>query len=261
MLLTIDAGNTDTLFALFDGEGAVAGRWRLSTNAKRTADEYGMFARFFLDKAGLTPGQVTGICISCVVPAALHAMERAARRDFGLTAEPVILGREDVKPGIRIATDYPEEVGADRIANALAVHAEQPRNAVIVDFGTATTLDVIDCQGTYHGGVIAPGVQISMKSLHAAAARLPEIAFAKPPAVIGKNTVSALTSGMFFGYLSMIEGLITRITEERGGEIEAVIATGGLAGQFAAAGTCITAYEPDLTIRGLYHLYRLNRAG
>lgn len=259
MLLAIDAGNTDTLFALFNSDGDILERWRLSTSIRRTSDEYAVYARHFLERGGYAIKDVKGVAISCVVPAALHALERCAMRDFGLTSAPVIMGRAGVRHTLNICLDYPEEIGADRLVNTFAVHEERPRDALVIDFGTATTFDVINKDGSYLGGVIAPGVHMSMQSLHKAAARLPEVAFAKPEKVIGTNTISALTSGMFYGYLGLTEGLIEQIRLERGLEEMEVIATGGLAGKYAEASDKIHSYAPDLTINGLYRLYCLNR--
>lgn len=259
MLLAIDVGNTDTLFALLSEDATVHGRWRVSTQTGRTADEHAVFIRCVLERAGIQSEDVKGAVISCVVPAVLYALERCARREFSLQQEPVVSGRAGVTTGLKICMDYPEEVGADRLVNALAVHAERPRDALIIDFGTATTFDVLDIEGCYHGGVIAPGVRTSMQSLHKNAARLPDVAFARPQTVVGKNTTAALTSGMFYGYLGLTEGLIDRIREERGLPEMEVIATGGLAGAYAGASAKIDTYDADLTMKGLLRLYLLNR--
>ncbi len=258
MLLAIDVGNTNIVFALSRGD-TIVHRWRIATDPRRTADEYAVWLDQLLRMEGLSADAISDLVIASVVPQTLFNLTGLARR-LGC-AEPLVVGAPGVDPGIAIALPNPAEVGADRIVNAGAAHARWPGDLVVVDFGTATTFDVVTGDGAYAGGVIAPGINLSMDALYAAAARLPRVAV-EPPAeglgVIGKGTVHAMQSGVFWGYVGLIEGLIGRIGREIGGPMT-VIGTGGLAALFSRHTDAIAVTDPDLTVRGLMRIHALNR--
>jgi type III pantothenate kinase len=256
MLLAIDAGNTNTVFALFAGDKLLAA-WRASTNAQRTSDEYAVFLRGLMQAAGLDPRLITAAIMGSVVPDANFNLVKLCRDHYGIT--PLIVGSSQVKLGIEVKLDRPEEVGADRLINAVAGRAEHKTPLLIVDFGTATTFDVVDGEGNYRGGAIAPGINLSLQALHMAAAKLPRVAVAKPPKVIGTNTVQAIQSGIFWGYVGLIDGMITRIKTEFSQPMT-VIATGGLANLFREAIPAIAHTDPDLTLKGLRLIHHMNAA-
>lgn len=247
MLMAIDAGNTNVVFALYDGK-KVLHAWRCKTDAGRTADEYASWLYPLFTSAGIQFSAVTGAIISSVVPDANFNLRRLCERNFSC---PVTMVKEDMSSlNLTIKLNKPEEVGADRIVNAIAVKAHYSYPAIVVDFGTATTFDVVDAEGAYCGGVIAPGVNLSMSALHQAAAKLPRVDVAKPSSVIGRDTVGAMRSGIYWGYVSMIEGMIARISEEMGAK-PFVIATGGLAVLFAEGTDTLQKIDEDLTLKGL----------
>ncbi len=254
MLLVIDAGNTNIVFAVHDG-AAWRGTWRLATAAQRTSDEYGVWLQALLQRAGVSPAQIKRTVIGTVVPAALYHLRRLCRDWFD--AEPLI-ARASLDWGFEIKIDNPEEVGADRLLNALAAHHRYGGPLVVVDFGTATTFDVVDGTGAYIGGVISPGINLSIEALHAAAARLPRIGIGRPQSVIGRSTVPAMRSGIYWGYIGLIEGLLDRIESEYGETLKA-IATGGLAPLFAEGTLKLTTIDPDLTLDGLRLLSLRNK--
>lgn len=246
MLLVIDAGNTNIVFAVHDGTDW-RGVWRLATSAQRTSDEYGVWLEALLTRAGITPRQVKRAVIGTVVPAALYHLRRLCREWFD--AEPLV-ARASLDWGFEIKIDNPDEVGADRLLNALAAHKNYTGPLVVVDFGTATTFDLVDGKGAYLGGVISPGINLSIEALHQAAARLPRIGIGRPQTVIGRSTIPAMRSGIYWGYVGLIEGLLARIEGEYGAPLKA-IATGGLAPLFAEGTTKFTAIDSDLTLDGL----------
>lgn len=250
MLLAIDAGNTNIVFALFEG-GKVAHSWRISTSAARTADEYAswLYPLFTMEK--LAFANIKGAVISSVVPEANFNLERLCRDAFG--CEPLFASHKTVD--LRIKLTKPEEVGADRLVNAVAVLRDYKAPAIVIDFGTATTFDVINAKGEYCGGVIAPGVNLSAEALHRAAAKLPKINVVKPQNVIGADTIAAMQSGLYWGYAGLIEGLLARIVKESG-EKPFVIATGGLASLFGGVIPAIEKVDDDLTLRGLLYIYQ-----
>jgi len=256
MLLAIDSGNTNTVFAVFDGHGEIRGEWRASTNDKRTADEYGVWLMQLMARDGLSPDDIDAAIVATVVPATLFSLKTLCRTYFH--SEPVIVGEPGVKLGFEVLVDQPDEVGADRLVNTISSHQRYGGPLIIVDFGTATTFDVVDDNGNYLGGVIAPGINLSLEALHQAAAKLPRVAIGRPDRVIGKGTVEAMQSGIYWGYVSLIEGVVMRIKEEYGAEMN-VIATGGLASMFAQSTEMIESADPELTLRGLYAIYLLNR--
>ncbi|MEO0036315.1 type III pantothenate kinase [Phaeospirillum tilakii] len=254
MLLAIDSGNTNIVFAVFEGDH-LRGEWRTSTNAERTADELGVWLTQLLTIEGLRREDIGAAIIASVVPAMMFNLKTLCRRYFG--CEPRVVGDEGVDLGLSILLDRPEEVGADRLVNAVAAHRRYQGALIVIDFGTATTFDVVDSGGNYCGGAIAPGINLSLEALHMAAAQLPRVAIGRPRQVIGKSTVPAMQSGIFWGYISLIEGLVRRIKEEYGGEMT-VVATGGLAPLFADASPVIDALDADLTLRGLLEIHRRN---
>lgn len=255
MLLAVDCGNTNTVFAVFGGDGDLLGEWRTSTSATRTADEYGVWLTNLLALSEIKPEQITAAIIASVVPDAVFALKGLVERYFDCT--PMMVGDPDVDLGTRVKVDNPAEVGADRVVNAVAAHAKYGGPLVIVDFGTATTFDAIDEDGAYLGGVIAPGINLSLEALHRAAAQLPLIGVEKTEKVIGRSTVAAMKSGVFWGYVGLIDGIVARIKGELGARAR-VIATGGLAPLFLEATECLEVTDANLTLEGLYAIYRKN---
>jgi type III pantothenate kinase len=257
MLLAIDAGNTNVVFALVDDSRAIRGRWRIATDPRRTADEYAVWLVQLLALEGFERADVTGVIVATVVPRALHNLQVLAQKYFGTDA--LIAGRAPVEWGMALDVDEPQSLGADRAVNTIAAHALHPGDLIVIDFGTATTFDVSDFQGAYKGGIIAPGINLSLDALVTAAAKLPRIAVEAPatPSVVGRNTVDQMHIGIYWGYIAMIEGLVTRLKREVGRPVT-VIATGGLATLFEQHTDVFDVIEPDLTIQGLAIMY--NRA-
>ena len=255
MLLAIDSGNTNAVFAVYEGDRLRAS-WRVSTNARRTADEYAVWLTQLMALAGLTRTDIDAAIIANVVPEAGFNL-LALCRGY-LNCEPLVVGTPGCRLGIGVDVDMPaENVGADRVANAVAGRDRHQTPLMVVDFGTATNFDIVDRNGNYCGGVIAPGPYLSLQALEMAAAQLPLVAIQRPPTVVGRSTVPAMQSGVFWGYVGLIEGLVRRIRSERG-EAMGVVGTGGLAPLFAAATDIIDEVDPDLTIWGLRLIYRHN---
>jgi type III pantothenate kinase len=252
MLLAIDSGNTNTVFAIYDGENR-RGEWRASSDAKRTADEYGVWLTQLMALENMSRADIDAAIIATVVPETLFSLKTLCRRYFN--ADPLVIGDPGLDVGVRNLMDYPEDVGADRLVNAAAAHSRYGGPLIVIDFGTATTFDVVDRDGNYFGGVIAPGINLSLDSLHRAAAKLPRIAVQRPTHIIGKRTTQAMMSGVYWGYVGLIEGLVARIEAEFGGRMT-VVATGGLAPLFADATPVIQHLDPDLTLRGLAEIHR-----
>ncbi len=255
MLLAIDSGNTNVVFAVYDGDER-RGEWRSSADSSRTADEYAVWLTQLMALEGLTRDDVSDAIIANVVPAAAYSL-RALCRDY-FTSEPLIVGEPGVELGVEALVDHPEEVGADRLVNTVGAYQRHGGPLIVIDFGTATTFDIIDDEGNYYGGVIAPGINLSLEALHVAAAKLPRIAVKQPERVIGKATVPAMQSGVFWGYIGLIENIVRRVAEEYGADMK-VVATGGLAPLFAEATEAIDHLDPELTMRGLLEIYRRNR--
>jgi len=253
MLLAIEQGNTNTLFAVHDGTDWIA-QWRAATDSSRTADEYAVWLSQLLNMAGLALGAFSGCIVSSVVPQSIFNLRNLARRY--LHVEPLVIG-ENVDLGIPIRIDKPSEAGADRLVNAVGAHIVYPGPLIVIDSGTATTFDVIGADGGFEGGVIAPGINLSMEALHNAAAKLPRVAIQKPQRVVGTDTVGAMQSGVFWGYVALIEGLISRIKAERDENLT-VVATGGVASLFHGATMAIDHFDSDLTIRGMLEIWRRN---
>ena len=249
MLLAIDAGNTNVVFALVEGR-QVRARWRIATDPRRTADEYAVWLSQLLALEGYDRAQVEAVAIATVVPRALHNLQVLARKYF--RSEPLIAGVAPLDWTMAIDVAEPQSLGADRAVNTIAAHALHGGDLIVIDFGTATTLDWSDFTGAYKGGIIAPGINLSLDALVTAAAKLPRIAIEAPQStsVIGRNTVDQMHVGIFWGYLAMIEGLVGRMKAEVGRPAK-VLATGGLASLFEKHTDVFDVIEPDLTIQGL----------
>ena len=255
MLLAIDTGNTNAKFALVDDTGKILQRWRIATDARRTADEYAVWLDQLIQMAGYRRSDIDAVIIATVVPRALHNLQLLASRYF--SCEALVAGRGAVGWGIQLRVAEPHAVGADRAVNAIAAQSLTEGHKIVISFGTATTFDYIGPDGSYRGGSIAPGVNLSLDALYAAAVMLPRIAIEPPPneSVIGTTTVGQMQIGIYWGYVAMIEGMIARMKAEIG-EPVSVIATGGLAILFQQHGHLFDRVEPDLTLRGLALLYR-----
>lgn len=255
MLLAIDSGNTNVVFAVFGEDGKVMGEWRAATSANRTADEFGVWLDQLMEGDGISRADIDAAIIATVVPANLVNLISLCEKYFSCT--PLAVGNDHIDLGIDVLIDNPKEVGADRLCNAVAAHSRYDGALLILDFGTATTFDVVDADGNYRGGVIYPGINLSLEALHLGAAQLPRVAVERPPKVIGVGTVSAMQSGIFWGHVAIIEGLAKRIGEEFDSPLT-VVATGGLAPLFAEATNTIEHCDQYLTLCGLYLLHQRN---
>ena len=255
MLLAIDSGNTNTLFAVHSGKDWIV-EWRIETNPARTADEYAVWLFQLMNMQGLEFSDLTDCIISTVVPQSLFHMTNLSKRH--LKIEPMVVGVNGVDLGAKVTLANPKEVGADRLVNAVGAHAEYKGPLILVDSGTATTFDVISENGDFEGGIIAPGINLSLRALHEAAAKLPRIAISKPEKVIGRGTVEAMQSGIFWGYIGLIDGLIDKIKAEDNREFT-VIGTGGVASLFEGASERIDIFDSHLTINGLFAIWERNR--
>ena len=261
MLLAIDIGNTNIVLGLYDlgvrGVEPMAGlraHWRLETRSSRTGDEYAALLFPLFSLAGLGFGDVTAVIVSSVVPPALSPIERLCRDH--LRREPLVVG-PGIKTGIPILYDNPREVGADRIVNAVAAHARWPQGAIVVDFGTATTFDVVTPRGEYAGGIIAPGLTVSADALYSRTAKLPRVEITRPRTAIGKNTVASIQAGLVFGYAGLVDALVGRIRAEID-FAPRIVGTGGLAELVAAETSTIEECDNMLTLNGLRLLYDRN---
>ena len=256
MLLAVDVGNTNVVFALFEAgsdpgqPGAIRARWRIAMDTRRTGDEYAVWLMQLMEIEGIERTAITRMIVSTVVPRARHNFEVLGNKYFGLA--PLFAGEGDAAWTFPLDVDEPRSLGADRAVNALAAHATYPGDLIVVDFGTATTFDVVDFDGAYKGGIIAPGINLSLDALVDHTAKLPRIAIESPrdTMVIGRNTEDQMLIGVFWGYVAMMEGLIARLRAEIGRPAQ-VIATGGLALLFDRHTAIFDAIDPDLTLRGL----------
>nr|WP_298684221.1 type III pantothenate kinase [uncultured Dongia sp.] len=256
MLLAINANNTNVKFSVYDGAKAV-GDWRIKTEAGRTADQYVVWLNQLMIMKGLSLKSIDAAIIATVVPQSLFHLNLLCETHLG--TKPLVVGDPSVKLGIEVKMDIPmSTVGADRLANAVGGHLTYQKPLIVVDFGTATTFDVVDQDGNYIGGAIAPGIVLSVEILHSATAMLPRIVVERPARVIGKSTTEAMQSGIFWGYVGLVEGMVRRISDEFGGPLD-VVATGGLAPLFHGQTPVITHLDPDITMRGLVEIYRRNR--
>ena len=256
MLLAIDCGNTNTVFAVYDGNEQ-RGVWRISTDPQRTTDEYAVWLTQLMSLRALSIAAVTEAIITTVVPGTRRLLSALVRDHFNV--EPLVIRDPNVDLGIKILVERPEQVGADRLVSAVGAHLGHPGDLIVIDFGTGTTFDIIDSDGNFCGGIIAPGINLSVEALYMAGALLPRVNIEKPEKVIGGATVPAMQSGIFWGYVSMIEGMIPRIIAEYGKPMK-VVATGGLAPLFIDVTDVIQAVEPDLTLLGLVEINRRNRS-
>lgn len=255
MLLVIDVGNTNTVFALHDGEDWVSS-WRSSTDARRTADDYAVWLGTLMRMENLELSAIDGCIISSVVPQAKFNFRNLSRRYFN--DEPIFVGDPSTKLGVPIRIRRPEQVGADRLVAAIGAHQLYQGAKLVIDSGTATTFDLVGPDGGFEGGIISPGINLSMRALHDAAAQLPRIAIQKPPNVIGQDTVSAMQSGVFWGYVDLIDGLVNRVKNEYSAPLS-VIATGGVASLFEGASDTIDHFDQSLMEVGLLEVYRRNK--
>jgi len=253
MLLAVDAGNTNVVFALVRGR-EIKARWRIATDPRRTADQYAVWLHQLLELEGYEKDAVDAVIIGTVVPRALHNLEVLASKYFH--TDPLIAGQGKADWPIVLDVDEPHSVGADRALNAIAAHEKHKGDLIVIDFGTATTFDVVDPAGAYKGGIIAPGINLSLDALVNAAAKLPRIAIEAPKdmSVIGRTTEGQMLAGIYWGYVAMMEGLVARLKAEIGRPVT-VLATGGLATLFDKHTDLFDAVEPDLTIQGLSLLY------
>ena len=253
MILAVDVGNTNLVFALVD-TGEIKARWRIATDPRRTADQYSVWLHQLLELEGYSREDIEGVIIGTVVPRALHNLEVLSEKYFHKT--PLIAGQGAATWPLQLDVDEPQNVGADRALNAVAAHAKYPGDLLVIDFGTATTFDLVSATGAYSGGIIAPGINLSLDALVSAAAKLPRIAIEAPAgnSVIGRTTQDQMLIGIYWGYIAMIEGLTERIKRELDRPTK-VIATGGLASLFDKHTNVFDVIEPDLTIQGLSLLY------
>ena len=255
MLLAIDVGNTQTVFALFEGERLVE-HWRVATEAERTGDEVGALVARLLELRDLGFEDVTGVCLSTTVPALVRAYTELAGR---YAEAPLLVVGPGTRTGVLLRYDDPREVGPDRVANAVAARERYGTPCIVVDFGTSTNFDAVSSAGEFVGGVLAPGIETSMEALFLRAARLTKVDFAAPPSVIGKTTASALQSGLVYGFAGQVDGIVERMRGELG-DTAPVIATGGLADLIAPHSSTIERVDPLLTLEGLRLVWELNRS-
>ena len=259
MLLAVDAGNTNLVFALLE-DGVIRARWRIATDPRRTADQYAVWLHQLLALEGFTRADVDGVIIGTVVPRALHNLQVLSHKYFGV--EPLVAGQGAAEWGVELDVADPRSVGADRVLNVIAAHSIYGGDLIVIDFGTATTFDVVDYAGTYKGGIITPGINLSLDALVAAAAKLPRVAIEAPESrsVIGRTTEDQMHIGIYWGYVAMMEGLTERMKAEIGRPVQ-VVATGGLAALFDQHSDIFDSIEPDLTIQGLGLLYQRSGRG
>jgi len=255
MLLAIDVGNTNTVFAIFDNKEKLA-EWRCATEQKRTADEYFVWLKALMELAKIKIVEINSLAVSSVVPQVLFNLRVLSNRYFN--CRPLVIGKDDCRLPIDVRVEEGTHVGADRLVNTAGANDRYGGNLIIVDFGTATTLDVVDNDGAYIGGTISPGVNTSMRSLHQSAAALPYVDITRPKKVIGINTINCIQSGVFWGYIGLVEGIIKKISHELEREM-ITIATGGLADLFAQETDFFKYIDHDITLHGLAVIHEYNK--
>ena len=258
MIFAVDIGNTNVVIGIFDKDhNNLICNFRVQSSTNRTTDEYAAIIMRLMESENIRSEDISGVIIASVVPRLIFTFTKFARKYLDKDALVIAPG---VKTGISIKMENPKEVGADRIVNAVAAKVKCGFPAIVVDFGTATTFDVINAEGDYIGGVICPGIKLSSQILHSNTAKLPEVEIEKVDSVIGKNTIHSIQSGIYFGYLEMVDGIIKRILDEEfGSEVIPVISTGGLGSVFAGESRYIASYEPNLTLEGLKIIYEKNQ--
>ena len=253
MLLVIDIGNTSIKLGIFDGDKLKA-TWSLATGIHRTSDEYGVVMLNLMERQGFLPSKITGAALCGVVPPLAPIFIEMCQKHLNI--QPLVV-EAGVRTGIRIRVDNPKEVGSDRVVGAVAAHYIYGKPVIIIDLGTAITFDVVSQEGDYLGGAIAPGISVAMEALFARTAMLPRIELVRPKEVIGRNTISAMQSGIIFGYIGIIEGMVQKISKELGSQAK-VIATGGYAHLIAGETPAIDMVDPDLVLMGLRLVYEMN---
>ncbi|MFC2948848.1 type III pantothenate kinase [Virgibacillus sediminis] len=255
MLFVLDVGNTNTVLGVFD-QGDLRYQWRIKTDRYKTEDEFGILIESLFDHKGVAFSDIHGVVISSVVPPIMFAMVKMSKDYFGL--EPLVIGKDNVESSLKMAYPNPAEIGADRVVNAVAGIHEYGSPLIIIDFGTATTFCYIDQYEAYHGGIIAPGINISMEALYTKASKLPKIEIEAPERVVGTSTVGAMQSGVFYGYVGQVDSIVERIEAEVGTR-PTVVATGGLAPLISDESKTIDIVDPYLTLKGLYLIYQYNQ--
>lgn len=254
MIFVIDIGNTNTVLGVFEHE-QLKYEWRLQTDRHKTKDEFGMLVKSLFDYYDISFSGIKGVIVSSVVPPIMRAVEGMCETYFNI--DPLIIGRENIDPFLKMEYPNPQEIGADRIVNAVGAIELYGFPLIIIDFGTATTYCYVDESGAYYGGIITPGIKISMDALYSKASKLPKIEIQQPQSVIGQSTIDAMQSGVYYGYISQVDGTVSRIKEEMAIDCQ-VIATGGFAPLIAKGSKNIDVVEPHLTLKGLYSIYRKN---
>lgn len=255
MIFVLDIGNTNTVLGVFE-QDQLKYEWRIKTDRHKTEDEFGALVKTLFEFKGISFSQIEEIIISSVVPPIMQALEKMCHLYFNIT--PLVIGKDNVKSYLQISYPSPKEIGADRIVNAVGAISLYDTPLIIIDFGTATTFCYIDEQKAYYGGAIAPGIKISMDALYSHASKLPKIEIEKPENIIGQSTVEAMQSGVFYGYVGLVDGIVNRIKKEAGNS-PTVIATGGLASLIACGSETIDHIETHLTLKGLYVIYQKNK--
>src|SRR5699024_15292 len=254
MLFVLDAGNTNTVLGVFRDDTLIH-EWRIKTDRYKTEDEYAVLVKSFLGHENLSFSDITGVIISSVVPPIMFSLEKMCTKYFRL--DPLIIGKESVHSYLKMAYPNPNEIGADRIVNAVGAIDEYGAPLIIIDFGTATTFCYINHEKAYHGGLITPVILISMEALNSKASKLPKVELQAPKSVVGRTTEDAMQSGVFYGYASQVDGIVNRMKQEMGTK-PTVIATGGLASLFTEASETIDYADKYLTLKGLYLIYKQN---
>ncbi|RYM04877.1 type III pantothenate kinase [Sporolactobacillus sp. THM7-7] len=254
MIFVCDVGNTNIVTGVFDS-GNLKYQWRISTDRDKTEDEFAIIIDNLFHGCGLSFADFNGVAISSVVPSIMFALERMCEKYFHV--RPLIVG-PGIKTGLNLKYDNPKEIGADLIVNSVAAVRDYEAPIIVIDFGTATTYSYIDEHENYIGGAISPGITISTEALYERASKLPRIEIVKPPHMVGRNTIHAMQSGVFFGYVSQVEGMVARLKEQAKKE-PVVVATGGLCSLISSETAVIDHVDPSLTLRGLYYVYRRNK--